>query len=106
MLLVIDDSGRAFGYAMCQFTITSFGGSQSVNIHDIFIEDAWRGHGVGRAMLQVVEQRARARDCAKLTLEVDRTNTGAQRLYAELGFGDGVEGSDGSGTWFWRKLLR
>ena len=77
-----------------------------INIHDIFIEDTWRGHGVGRAMLQVVEQRAKEKDCAKLTLEVDRSNTGAQRLYTELGFGDGLEDSDGGGTWFWRKLLR
>ena len=106
VLLAIDEAARAFGYAMCQYTITSFGGSQSINIHDIFVEESWRGHGIGRAMLEAIEHRARAQDCAKLTLEVDRTNTGAQRLYAELGFGDGLEGSDGSGTWFWRKLLR
>ncbi|MEE2681969.1 MAG: GNAT family N-acetyltransferase [Planctomycetota bacterium] len=106
VLLAFDESGHAFGYALCQFTITSFGGSRSLNIHDIFIEEAWRGRGIGRAMIEAIERRAREADCAKLTLEVDRVNTGAQRLYAELGFADGHDDSDGSGTWFWRKPLR
>lgn len=106
VLLAFDDSDHAFGYALCQFTITSFGGSRSLNIHDIFIEEDWRGRGIGRTMIEAIERRARDADCAKLTLEVDRVNTGAQRLYAELGFADGHDGSDGGGTWFWRKPLR
>ena len=105
VLLAIDESGRAVGYAMCQYTITSFGGRRSLNLHDIFIEEAWRGRGVGRRMIERIERTAREGDCAKVTLEVDRSNIGAQRLYEELGFGDGLKESDGGGTWFWRKLL-
>ena len=105
VMMPIDPEGRPFGFALCQFTITSFVGRRSLNIHDIFIREQWRGRGVGGSMLQALESSAREADCAKMTLEVDRSNTGARRLYEEFGFGDGVEDSDGGGTWFWRKML-
>ena len=104
-MMPLDGSGTAFGFALCQYSITSFHGRRSLNVHDIYVREPWRGRGVGHAMLHALERIAREGDCAKLTLEVDRENTGARRLYEELGFGDGVLGSDGGGTWFWRKLL-
>ena len=97
--------GRSVGYALCQKTISSFEGAPSVNLHDIYLDEVVRGRGVGREMIAMLERKARAMGCRKLTLEVDRENTGAQRLYRELGFSDGTSDRDGDGCWFWRKML-
>ena len=105
VLLAREAGGRALGYAMCQKTISSFEGAPSVNLHDIYLEESVRGRGVGRAMIATLEKKARSMGCRKITLEVDRENTGAQRLYRELGFADGSSDRDGDGCWFWRKMI-
>ena len=46
-----------------------------------------QNRGVGRALLDEVEARARLRGCCKMTLEVHDTNDGAKRLYRRFGFG-------------------
>jgi ribosomal protein S18 acetylase RimI-like enzyme len=58
---------------------------------------------VGRALLREAERRARARDCCKLTLEVQDANTRARGLYARFGFEDFVVA--GSPTRFLSKAL-
>ena len=106
LMLARDDQGRAVGYALCQKTISSFEGAPSVNLHDIYLEESLRGEGVGSRMIARIEAKARAMGCRKITLEVDRENTGAQRLYTALGFADGSSDRAGDGCWFWRKMIR
>jgi len=105
LILARDAEERAVGYALCQKTISSFEGAPSVNLHDIYLDAELRGQGVGRRMISRLEDKARSMGCRKLTLEVDRENTGAQRLYKALGFDDGSSDRDGDGCWFWRKML-
>lgn len=75
------------GAAVCVWGFSTFTGRPSLNIHDLAVLPAHRARGVGRALLEEAERRARARGSAKLTLEVHETNAGARRLYARFGFG-------------------
>jgi len=47
---------------------------------------AFRGKGVGRRLLEVVEAKARELGCCKLTLEVMDNNDRALRAYQAAGF--------------------
>lgn len=105
LFLARESGGRAVGYALCQKTISSFEGAPSVNLHDIYLDEAVRGQGIGRAMIASLEAKARSMGCRKITLEIDRENTGAQRLYTALGFADGSPDREGDGCWFWRKMI-
>ena len=105
LILARNPEGSAVGYALCQKTISSFEGAPSVNLHDIYLDESLRGQGVGRRMISRLEETARSMGCRKITLEVDRENTGAQRLYKALGFADGSSDRDGDGCWFWRKMI-
>lgn len=85
LLACLDE--RPVGAAVCFFGFSTFAGRDFLNVHDLAVLPAQRGRGIGRALLDEAERRARARGCCKMTLEVHQTNTGAQRLYREFGFG-------------------
>jgi ribosomal protein S18 acetylase RimI-like enzyme len=83
--------GRAVGAAVCVWGFSTFAGRPFVNVHDLAVLPDFQGRGVGSALLEQVERRARERGCCKLTLEVHDTNRGAKRLYERFGFGPWVE---------------
>jgi ribosomal protein S18 acetylase RimI-like enzyme len=78
---------RPAGVAVCTWGFSTFTGRPSVNVHDLAVDPAFQGRGIGARLLAEVERRARARGAAKLTLEVHETNEPAIRLYRRAGFG-------------------
>lgn len=79
--------GAPVGAAVCVEGFSTFAGRPLVNVHDLVVDAAHRGRGIGTALLTEVERRARARGACRITLEVNAANEGAQRLYRRLGFG-------------------
>ncbi len=88
LLLLAFEAGQAVGVATCFFGFSTFAARPLLNVHDLAVLPAFRGRGVGRALLSAVEDRARAHGCAKLTLEVREDNARARGLYEERGFRD------------------
>ena len=78
--------GRVVGAAVCVYSFSTFTGRPSLNLHDFSVLPSVQGSGVGTALLQEMEARARRRGASKLTLEVHDTNEGAKRLYRRFGF--------------------
>jgi ribosomal protein S18 acetylase RimI-like enzyme len=59
----------------------------------IGVEAAWRGRGVGRALLNALVTRARADGHGALSLSVDARNAPALALYRSIGFFEADGGS-------------
>ncbi|HTM04855.1 MAG TPA: ribosomal protein S18-alanine N-acetyltransferase [Vicinamibacterales bacterium] len=57
-----------------------------IHINNIAMLPAYRGRGIGRALLEHVLAEARTLGATRATLEVRASNTGALKLYSELGF--------------------
>ncbi|HEX7237003.1 MAG TPA: GNAT family N-acetyltransferase, partial [Gammaproteobacteria bacterium] len=57
------------GIAVCFFGLSTFRARPLLNIHDLAVLPQYRGKGVGTALLNAVEDRARRKGCCKLTLE-------------------------------------
>lgn len=104
VLLALADPGP-IGVAVCFLGFSTFEARPLLNVHDLAVLPQHRGLGVGRALLAGVEQRARARGCCKLTLEVRDDNERARRLYARFGFRDFVVGDEQAATRFLAKPL-
>lgn len=104
LVLLAFDDGRAVGVAVCFFGFSTFAARPLLNVHDLAVVPARRGQGVGYALLQAAEACALARDCCKLTLEVQDENRRARALYDRFGFADMV--INGSATRFLAKPLR
>ena len=54
------------------------------------MDPAWRGRGVGTALLQAAEAWARERGATRMTLGLDVFNTGAQRTTLTVGVAAGI----------------
>lgn len=83
----VEGASAPVGAAVCFWGYSTFAGKPLVNLHDFAVLPSHRGRGIGKAVLMELERRARARGCAKITLEVHDSNEGAKRLYAAEGFG-------------------
>ncbi len=80
------------GVAQVRYRLSVWTGSEDCWIEDVYVEEAARGKGLGRALAVEALQRARARGCGRAELDVDVVNEPARALYTSLGFGDKNEG--------------
>ena len=97
--------GEAAGLANCFTGFSTFAAAPVVNIHDLAVAPAHRGHGIGRALLLAVEEEARRRRAVKVTLEVLSGNARARALYVALGYGDYQLDPEAGHALFWQKKL-
>jgi ribosomal protein S18 acetylase RimI-like enzyme len=93
------------GVAVCFLGFSTFAARRVLNIHDLSVLPEHRGVGVGRSLLERVEQRARELGCCKLTLEVQEHNDRAKGLYSHFGFQPYELSSDVGCALFWQKKL-
>jgi len=100
--LLATREGQFLGLANCFLAFSTFRAEPILNIHDLAVSDAYRGQGIGKALLDAVDDLARSLGCSVITLEV-RADNPAQRLYSRHGFNGGDPKSDAMG--FWKKYL-
>lgn len=76
----------AVGLINCFAGFSTFAARPLLNIHDIVVHADARRQGIGQALLQWAERRARQLGCCKLTLEILSGNTRAMASYARAGY--------------------
>jgi len=93
------------GMTNCLWGYSTFAAKPLVNIHDLCVNESYRGLGVSTALLRGVEEHARTRNACKVTLEVLGNNVIAKGSYHKFGF-KAYELSEGAGkAEFWQKYL-
>jgi GNAT superfamily N-acetyltransferase len=93
------------GIAICFRGFSTFAARPLINISDYFVFPERRGLGIGRRLLEMVEQRARALGCCRITLEVQENNHDAKRIYAAAGFAQVVYSAEAGGSLYFSKAL-
>jgi [ribosomal protein S18]-alanine N-acetyltransferase len=78
--LLAEIDGKVIGYILFWLL------PEEVDIHNLAVHTAFRRRGIARALLRRVIAQAQARGSLRVTLEVRRSNTSAQRLYESIGF--------------------
>jgi GNAT superfamily N-acetyltransferase len=64
----------------------TYDGSPWAIVENIVVDPAWRGHGVGRALMRHAIRTADDAGCYKLQLASSNRRIGAHRFYERLGF--------------------
>ena len=85
-VVVADDGGRLIGACLGLMTFSTWRGAPGLYVVDLFVLPEARGRNVGLDLLRCQARRFAARGARFIKLEVDETNTGAERFYARLGF--------------------
>lgn len=73
------------GMALCYHTYSTWTGRRGLYVDDLYVREAARRHGVGRALLQAAARLAREQGCTRVDLQVLDWNP-AIRFYERLGF--------------------
>lgn len=88
VLLVAERDGEVIGYSFGAeegYDYMSLRGPAGV-LHDIVVDPAHRGNGVGRMLLDAAIAALRARGVPQIVLATAERNAAAQRLFARAGF--------------------
>ena len=84
-VVIAEADGAAVGFALFFHNFSTFLGRPGIYIEDLYIEPAWRGKGIGRALLSRVARLAKERGCGRLEWAVLDWNTPATAFYRNLG---------------------
>jgi ribosomal protein S18 acetylase RimI-like enzyme len=79
------DAGAPVGFALYFTNFSTFLGKPGLYLEDLYVQPAWRGHGIGRALLVHLAQQAMARDCGRFEWCVLDWNVGAIGFYERMG---------------------
>lgn len=74
------------GFCQLYRGFSSISCARTVILNDLYVEDAHRSAGVGRALIDYASAFARRVRAARVVLETAETNVRAQALYESLGF--------------------
>jgi GNAT superfamily N-acetyltransferase len=76
---------RFIGFALYFFTFSTFLGRPSLYLEDLFVLPAFRGRGIGKALLTELARIAQKEGCGRMEWAVLDWNEPAIKFYQELG---------------------
>ena len=88
VVLAAEQDGAVVGYTYAGaegFDYMSLRGPAGV-LYDIVVDPAYRGHGIGRLLLDATLAKLEARGAPRVVLSTAERNEAAQRLFARAGF--------------------
>ena len=85
-LFVVRADDAVVGMANALFTVSTAEGKRVVLLEDVIIAARFRGHGLGRRLIEHIVAWAATNGLPRITLLADRDNAPALAFYARLGF--------------------
>jgi ribosomal protein S18 acetylase RimI-like enzyme len=85
LLAAPDGEREPAGICQLRYRLAIWTGADDCWLEDLFVEAAARRAGLGRALVTAAFERARARGCRRMELDVDEDNTNALEFYRALG---------------------
>jgi ribosomal protein S18 acetylase RimI-like enzyme len=86
LLAAAEDGAPPAGVAQLRFRYGVWRAGGDCLLEDLYVEESARGAGLGHALVGATLDRARARGCRRVELDVNESNEAAQRLYGSFGF--------------------
>lgn len=83
---IAEDEKGLLGACLALLTYSTWRDAKGLYVVDLFVDARARNGGIGVKLLREAARRGRAKGARFIKLEVDRTNTGAERFYERLGF--------------------
>ena len=81
--------GHVIGFALCLLHEATWVKEPVCYLEDLFLDEAARGKGIGKALLDDLVEKAKANGWARLYWHTDEGNETARRLYDKYTEADG-----------------
>jgi GNAT superfamily N-acetyltransferase len=82
---IADWQGAPAGFALWFYNFSTFRGRHGIYLEDLFVRPAYRGHGIGKALVLNLARRAVREDCARVEWSVLDWNEPSIKFYESLG---------------------
>jgi GNAT superfamily N-acetyltransferase len=79
--MIADIGGAAVGLALWFYNFSTFVGKPGLYVEDVFVEPAYRGLGIGRALFRAMARRALEHGCGRMDWSVLNWNEKAIAFY-------------------------
>ena len=83
--------GEPAGVCQLRYRYSLWTASDDCWLEDLFVEEQARRAGLGEALVRAAIDRARARGCGRIELDVSQSNRAAWSLYERMGFSAGYK---------------
>jgi GNAT superfamily N-acetyltransferase len=83
--MICEVDGKAVGFALCFYNFSTFLGRPGIYLEDIYVQPAYRGRGIGRAVIKRIAAKAKAEGCGRIEWSVLNWNKPAVDFYRSLG---------------------
>ncbi|MMZ67075.1 Spermine/spermidine acetyltransferase [compost metagenome] len=81
-----DKNGKSIGFAQLYPVFSSISMERSLILNDLFVDESYRGQGIGKKLLQAVSDYCNFIHSKGIELSTAATNTAAQKLYEQVGY--------------------
>ncbi len=81
IMLVAERDTQVIGMCSGQLMISTAEGGFSLLVEDVVVDERWRGRGVGKKLLQALEDWAGKRDTVRFQLLADQSNKAGLKFY-------------------------
>lgn len=85
-LLLIEKDQKVIGFANLMFIFSVWSHGKGLILDDLYIKEAFRGNGIGRFVMQFIENYGRESGCKRLQFQSEYTNPEAYKFYNQLGY--------------------
>lgn len=83
---LLEDQGRAFGYAVLTFSYAIESGGRDAILDELYLREVYRGQGLGSQVLAFIESYCQKEELTGLYLVVEPDNCRAQAVYRKRNF--------------------
>ena len=104
LLACPDPDSPPAGVAQLRFRFGIWTAAPDCWLEDLFVVEGARGRGVGAALVQAAIERAEARGCRRIELDVSESNAPALALYERFGFSARTKPGEGRELFMGRAL--
>ena len=88
-VFIAEEAGTAVGFAQCQLRHDYVEGTETSPVgylEGIYVDEAYRGRGIARELLEVCEEWARGKGCAEFASDCEIDNTDSLKFHLKVGF--------------------
>ena len=86
LLAAADEAAPAAGICQLRYRLSVWTATDDCWLEDLFVREEVRRTGLGRALVDAAVERARARGCKRIELDVNEEDPRALGFYQALGF--------------------